>query len=111
MLCRPMQPRRAQPSRMEIVHVCTSGMAGLGGLTSIIEIVQGRADLGGSWPGGDHEYLWIPSLKGSSEGDHTSLRCGSLGSTALAGQRSRAGGSDIPLHAEQLLHTGLLGGV
>jgi hypothetical protein len=31
----------------------------------------------GACPGGDHECLWIPGLKGSSEGDH-GLRGGSL---------------------------------
>jgi hypothetical protein len=60
------------------VHVCISSTEGLG-----------------AWPGRDRECLWIPSLKGSSEGEHGGLRGGSLGSTALAQQRSRAGGSEI----------------
>jgi hypothetical protein len=62
-LCRPVQAWRAQPSRMEIMRVCISGMAALAGWPSEMEIVQACAGLK-VWPGRDHECLWIPSLAG-----------------------------------------------
>jgi hypothetical protein len=45
----------------------------------------------------------LAGLKGSFRGDCPGLSSGSLGSTALAGLRSRAGGSEIPGHVEQWL--------
>jgi hypothetical protein len=73
--------------------------------SSRVEIVEACAGLR-AWPSGDCECLCIPGLaglKGSSGGDHVGLRGGSLGSMALVGLRSRAGGSKISQRVEQQL--------
>jgi hypothetical protein len=98
--CRVVQALGLWPSGMEIMRVCISGTAGLGVWPSRAEIMQGCASLGGgTWPGGNCKCLWIPSLKVSYHGN--SAWVGIWGSTALAGQRSRAGGLEIPQSVEQ----------
>jgi hypothetical protein len=46
---------------------------------------------------------WLGGLKGLFGRDYACLRSGGLGSMALAGLRSRAGGLEIPQHSEQQL--------
>jgi hypothetical protein len=107
-----------QACRMDIVQACAGlegAVQGNGGHVCVFqawqalgvwprraEILQGCEGLG-AWPGGDHECLWIPTHKGSSEGDHGVSGVGVWGSTVLTGQRSRAGVSEIPQLVEQQL--------
>jgi hypothetical protein len=90
-----MQGWGAQPSETELLQAgaglgvmaqrnrdhayCISSVADLGACTGRAEIVQGSAGLRGSWPGGDHKCLWIPSLKGSSHRDPAVVSGGNLG--------------------------------
>jgi hypothetical protein len=73
------------------------------------EVIQACAGLR-VWPGGDCKSLWIPGLaglKGSFGRDHVEV----WGSTALEGQRSRAGGSEIIRCAEQQLRGPMVWGL
>jgi hypothetical protein len=92
-------------------HVCVfQAWQALGVWPRRAEILQGCEGLG-AWPGGDHECLWIPTHKGSSEGDHGVSGVGVWGSTVLTGQRSRAGVSEIPQLVEQQLHGPMVQGL
>jgi hypothetical protein len=106
--CRAVPALGPWPSRTEIVGVCISGVAGLGGVYRQSRGLAGRcspwghgwqcrdsAGLGsaaqqdgapagvcrprGVWPGRYHKCQWIPGLKGSSHRDCAVLRGGSLG--------------------------------